>query len=111
MDELNLDAKYDKRRGRPQNNPNSLKNLKRGGSPGKIPGKFSLVANLKAYLQKNPDAVKEIVEKVSQRARDGSINHTSFIFDRIDGPVTNKTEISGPDAGPIQITFNVLGDK
>lgn len=76
--------------------------LHRGG-PGRPKGSLSLKVILERELKKNGRlAATNLVKSTILNAAKGNGAALKIIFDRIDGPVAERLELTGSDGGPIR---------
>lgn len=61
----------------------------RGGRP---KGSYSLVRLWKEKLSKDPDRAERLAEAILRAAEEGNGTAIKQVLDRLDGPVTEKTE-------------------
>lgn len=52
---------------------------------------------------------RKIVKKAAQQAGRGDANARKFLADYLIGPPVKRTELSGPDGGPIETKSDVTG--
>lgn len=77
--------------------------LKADAGPGRPKGSLSLTAYIKKALAKDDDAkAKILADAWIMQAAKGNGVIAKQLWDRVDGPVTDKIELSGPGGGPIQ---------
>ncbi len=65
-----------------------------GGGP-------SLLVALRKRLEAHPEEVDQIVNTLVDMARAGDLKAIEIVGDRLDGKPTQRSEISGPDGGPV----------
>jgi len=65
-----------------------------GGGP-------SLLVALKKRLEAHPEEINAIVGELIGAARAGDLKAIEIVADRLDGKPTQRSEISGPDGGPV----------
>ncbi len=84
-------------------NRNNLGQFRPGhsGNPEGRPKGPSLLAALKHRLEANPEEVDQIVMVLVSMARAGDLKAVEIVADRLDGKPTQRSEISGPDGGPV----------
>ena len=76
------------------------------GNPEGRPKGPSLLTALKKHLEAHPEEVDQIVTTLVSMARAGDLKAIEIVGDRLDGKPTQRSEISGPDGGPvINITY------
>lgn len=68
--------------------------LKADAGPGRPAGSVSLVSALKRELRENPEKLQAIVDATIQAAIEGDTSARKLVFDRIDGPMTEKVEVT-----------------
>ena len=68
--------------------------LKADAGPGRPAGSVSLVGALRRELIENPHRVKEIVNATIQAAIEGDTSARKLVFDRIDGALAEKLEVT-----------------
>ena len=60
---------------------------------------------LRAVVAQYPDRVRRIALKVFDLAEGGDVMAIRELFDRLDGKMVQRVEASGPDGGPIELTY------
>ena len=68
--------------------------LKADAGPGRPKGSVSLVGALRKELIEHPEKVQEIVDATIQAAISGDTQARKLVFDRIDGPMMEKVEVT-----------------
>lgn len=79
--------------------------LRSGGDagPGRPKGSVSITAYIRKALAQDDDAkAKILADAWIMQAAKGNGVIAKQLWDRVDGPVTDKLELSGPGGGPIQ---------
>ena len=66
---------------------------------------------IEKYIEEHPEELATAIRAAFVQAKRGSHAHLRELADRVDGPVTTKQEISGPDGGPVEHTIKFGGDK
>ena len=71
------------------------------GNPEGRPKGPSLLAALKHRLAEHPEEVDKIIDQLINMAVAGELKAIEIVGDRLDGKPTQRSEISGPDGGPV----------
>ena len=66
-----------------------------GNPDGRPKNEVSITAIIKAHLEEHPEDIKNIVEMLIGKAKDGDKDHLKILLDRVDGKVVEKHEIKG----------------
>ncbi len=87
-----------------QQHPNSLANLKRPvkGGPSPNPSgrpKDILTQALRRLV--DDDEAKQLMRALLAECRDGNVKAMALAWERLEGKVTDKHELSGPDGAPL----------
>ena len=79
--------------------PKSLDNLRKwpkgvSGNPNGRPKRPSMSAALKKEFENNPDILRELIAVGIREAKNGDFRYWKEIFDRTDGKVASKVELT-----------------
>ena len=80
---------------------------------GRPKGSLSLTNLLRKELRANrKEKAIELMKRIIVNAGEGNAAHSKLIFDRIDGVLTEKTELMGKGGGPIEVVTGIdRGEK
>lgn len=71
------------------------------GNPNGRPKGKTLTERVRDVLESNPDKAQAIVNAGIKAAEEGDFQFWKYLFDRLDGLPTARTELTGADGAPL----------
>jgi hypothetical protein len=83
----------------------------KSGNPGGRPKRKPFLEAIEKHIADHPEDVAAAIRQAFAKAKSGELPHLRELADRIDGPVTQKQEITGANGEPLAINIIVKDDK